>query len=161
ASNPDGNSTEAPSMLWASIQEVPVIMAQPFFDGFKEATVVKVEDEVVCTARSQEFEQLTSWVRREQSQVHEKLDVKFQKLHSLLEGLKTSRQGPAAAEVAAPATEPFASASAPSLSGSPGKALRNSRPKQDHPSVRHMLEEFRTSQLCMVEEQQTTKSMIE
>ena len=27
--------------------------------------------------------------------------------------------------------EPFASASAPSLSGSPGKALRNSRPKQD------------------------------
>ncbi|CAE7890825.1 unnamed protein product [Symbiodinium microadriaticum] len=161
ASNPDGNSTEAPSMLWASIQEVPVIMAQPFLDGFKEATVVKVEDEVVCTARSQEFEQLTSWVRRELSQVHEKLDVKFQKLHSLLEGLKTSRQGPTAAEVAAPATEPFASASAPSLSGSPGKALRNSRPKQDHPSVRHMLEEFRTSQLCMVEEQQTTKSMIE
>ncbi|CAE7745749.1 unnamed protein product, partial [Symbiodinium sp. CCMP2456] len=158
-SNPEGSSTEASGTLWASMQEVPVIMAQPLFNGFEEATV-KVEDEV-CTARTQEFEQLTSWVRRELSQVHEKLDVKFQKLHSLLEGLKTSRQVPAAAEVAAPATDLLASASAPSLAGSPGKALRNSRPKQDHPGVRHMLEEFRTSQLCMVEEQQTTKSMIE
>ncbi|CAE7208634.1 unnamed protein product [Symbiodinium sp. CCMP2592] len=45
-------------------------MAQPLFDGFGE-----VEDEAAHTTKTQEFEQLASWVRKELSQVSLPEDV--------------------------------------------------------------------------------------